>query len=264
MSARIDPYEAIHRLNVEYTRSAQVIPGWDGRIEDDVLYLSANIPFAAVNLVGSARFAAATVDERIDEVVAWFRERGMPVGWWVCDRDSPADLETRLQAKGFTLDEATAGMQGALAKTAAEPLPGGVEIERVRDTETYEVACATMAAGFGGPPELGDVFAAMSVLGFDDAAPSRSYLARLEGEPVATSLGLLVDDVLGVFNVATLEHARRRGIGRAVTLAAMVDGAARGARTAVLQSSEAGHHVYEELGFRDFGMYRLHVLNVDA
>jgi ribosomal protein S18 acetylase RimI-like enzyme len=114
-----------------------------------------------------------------------------------------------------------------------------------------------MAEGFGGPPELADVFAAMSVLGFDDPAPSRTYLARLDGVPVATSLGLVVDGILGIFNVATLEPARRKGIGRAVTLAALVEGAARGADIAVLQSSEAGHHVYEALGFRDFGTYRL-------
>jgi ribosomal protein S18 acetylase RimI-like enzyme len=263
MGTIVDPYEAIHRLNVD-ARSAQVMPGWEGAIEDDVLYLTANVPIAPVNVVGSARFTARNADRRIDQVLVWFGGRGLPVAWWVCDRDAPPDLEARLEAKGFVREELTPGMVVDLADVPAEPAPTGVEIEWVRDEPTYAIASATMAAGFGAPAQLGDVFAAMAVLGFDEAAASRTYLARLDGVPVATSLGLLVEDVLGIFNVATLEHARRRGIGRAVTLAALVDGPARGARRAVLQSSEDGHHVYEALGFRDFGTYRMLVRQQDG
>ena len=70
-------------------------------------------------------------------------------------------------------------------------------------------------------------------------------------------------DVLGVFNVATVPGARGRGVGRAVTLAALRDGAAAGCRMAVLQASEMGHPVYERLGFRDFGAYDIYVRDAD-
>jgi ribosomal protein S18 acetylase RimI-like enzyme len=240
------------------------VPGWEGVIDDDVLYLTANISIPAVNVVGIARFTSSNVDRRIGDVLAWFGQRRMPTGWWVSERDAPPDLDARLGARGFAFEEATPLMVADLADIAPGPALPGVEIGRVGDEASYRLACATMAEGFGAPPELGDAFAAMSVLGFDDAAPSRTYLARLDGVPAATSLGFAVDGLLGVFNVATLDHARRRGIGRAVTLAAMIDGAARGARSAVLQSSEAGHHVYESLGFRDVGTYRMLVRQADG
>jgi ribosomal protein S18 acetylase RimI-like enzyme len=258
--AGLDPYAALDRLNLEYARSAKIASGWDGLIADDALCVGADIPLAAVNMVARARFTPESADRRIDELVAWFRRRHKPMGWWVCKRDTPADLDARLSAKGFTLDDTAPGMVANLSRVEAEPPPAGVEITRVRDAEAFHVANMTMAEGFGAPPELGDVFQAMAVLGFDDDAPSRTYLATLDGVPAATSLGLLVEGVLGIFNVATVEHVRRRGIGRAVTLAALVDGAARGARTAILQSSDAGHGVYESLGFRDFGTYQLFVL----
>jgi len=61
---------------------------------------------------------------------------------------------------------------------------------------------------------------------------------------------MLVDDVVGIYNVATAVEARRRGAGAAVTAAAMADARARGARWAILESSEMGRSVSERLGFR--------------
>ncbi len=69
--------------------------------------------------------------------------------------------------------------------------------------------------------------------------------------------------VLGIFNVATVPAARGRGVGRAVTLAALRDGAGAGCRMAVLQASEMGHPVYERLGFRDFAAYDIYVRESD-
>ncbi|MGZ8515517.1 MAG: GNAT family N-acetyltransferase, partial [Candidatus Limnocylindrales bacterium] len=54
----------------------------------------------------------------------------------------------------------------------------------------------------------------------------------------------------------TLPDARGRGLGRAITLAAMRHGAGAGAAIAVLQSSEVGYRLYRGLGFEDFGRYR--------
>jgi ribosomal protein S18 acetylase RimI-like enzyme len=60
-----------------------------------------------------------------------------------------------------------------------------------------------------------------------------------------------------ISNVATLPEARNRGLGRAVTLAAMHAGAEAGATIAVLESSEMGLNVYRRLGFEEFGRYKV-------
>jgi ribosomal protein S18 acetylase RimI-like enzyme len=62
---------------------------------------------------------------------------------------------------------------------------------------------------------------------------------------------MLTGDVAGIYNVATLPHARRRGFGGALTAHAVRDARKRGASVAVLQSSEAGLRVYQALGFRE-------------
>jgi ribosomal protein S18 acetylase RimI-like enzyme len=261
MTVTIDPLAAIERLNVEYTQFAIAAEGWDGVVADDVLYLTAGVPIAELNLVAAARFHDENADARIDAVVRWFADRDLPVGWWwVSPRDTPADLPVRLRARGFGDEEPVPGMLADLDTVGPERLPDAVTIERADDADTYRIACQTMAEGFGATSELGRAFEAFAPFNIGDAAPSHMFLARLDGEPVATSLGLVVDEVVGIFNVATVERARRRGIGRAVTLAAMLDGAERGARNAVLQSSSLGRPVYESLGFRDFATYRLLIL----
>ena len=55
----------------------------------------------------------------------------------------------------------------------------------------------------------------------------------------------------GLYNVATVEAARRRGIGAWVSAAALREGLGRGLELGALQASPLGYKVYEQLGFRE-------------
>ena len=83
----------------------------------------------------------------------------------------------------------------------------------------------------------------------------RLLLARRDGELVATALGFDRDGDRGIVNGATLEHARRRGLGTALTALLVHEAADRGARTATLQSTEMAERVYAAVGFRDLGRF---------
>ena len=64
----------------------------------------------------------------------------------------------------------------------------------------------------------------------------------------------------GIYNVTTVEAARGRGIGAAMTVAAVRHGADLGLDLATLQASTMGRPVYERLGFEfvcDLLPYRL-------
>jgi ribosomal protein S18 acetylase RimI-like enzyme len=58
---------------------------------------------------------------------------------------------------------------------------------------------------------------------------------------------------VGLWNLATLPDARRRGAATAVTIAALEDARADGCRLAVLASTPAALSLYRRLGFEDGG-----------
>jgi GNAT superfamily N-acetyltransferase len=81
------------------------------------------------------------------------------------------------------------------------------------------------------------------------------FVGRLDGKPVGTSIAIRSRDASGVYNVGTLPGARRRGVGRAVTWAAVGAGRAWGCETIVLQSSVEGLSMYADMGFRTVAPY---------
>jgi GNAT superfamily N-acetyltransferase len=72
-------------------------------------------------------------------------------------------------------------------------------------------------------------------------------------------MAFVADGVVGVYNVATIEPARRRGYGAALTRRAIAEGRRRGAGVAILQSSTMGRPVYEAIGLRETARFRVFV-----
>jgi GNAT superfamily N-acetyltransferase len=91
------------------------------------------------------------------------------------------------------------------------------------------------------------------LLGGADPDAFHVLVGRLAGEEVATAMAFDHDGDCGVFNVGTLEPARRRGLGTALTARLVRDAAGRGCRTASLQSTLMAERVYAAVGFRDLG-----------
>jgi GNAT superfamily N-acetyltransferase len=88
-----------------------------------------------------------------------------------------------------------------------------------------------------------------------DAAPTAYHvlIATLDDERVATAMAYDAAGDCGIFNVSTLDHARRQGLGTALTALQLHDARVRGCRSATLQSTAMAEHLYASLGFRDLG-----------
>jgi len=151
---------------------------------------------------------------------------------WVHERD-PA-MRGGLERRGYTLDAATRAM-GMSLHDLRRPRPE-IDLAPPAWHESLRIA--------GVPPGL---------LGGADGAAFHVLVARLGGENVATAMALDHDGDCGIYNVATLERARRRGLGTALTALLLHDARARGCRTASLQATAMAERVYAAVGFRDLG-----------
>lgn len=126
-----------------------------------------------------------------------------------------------------------------------EPAGGELVIEQLVP-EDARLHAEVVAQGFGLPVEVALALLSPRTL----RSPGvRAYVGRIGDRAVVTGLGATVRDAVAVFNIATAEPFRRRGLGAAVTARAVADGLDAGASWAMLQSSAMGHGVYERLGF---------------
>ncbi|MBP2471313.1 GNAT superfamily N-acetyltransferase [Crossiella equi] len=206
--------------------------------------LISGVPLAMLN--GVYCIAPTTDPDEVTDFVASPRLAGLPWSVQVRDEAAAAQVADVVAGLGFTRTAAQPFMTRELAEDSLPwPEPGPLRIRVVGggEREVYE---RTLSAGYGLPREIAAPLTAPAVL---DHPLMRAYVGEVDGVPVATSFGIVVDGLVGIFNVSVPPAHRRRGYGRALTAAAVRDGWSAGARTAFLHSSELGLPVYEEMGF---------------
>jgi GNAT superfamily N-acetyltransferase len=158
------------------------------------------------------------------------------------------DLVLAAEATGFQLvyemPEMTLG-----EKLAPPELPPGAELRKLTAVEQandfWRVAIASYA-DIGFPPEVFTGYTNHAGLLAENVV---AFLALLEGEPVGIAMTMVSHGVAGIYWVGSLEQARGKGIGRAVTVAATNAGFELGADIASLQASPMGKPIYLELGY---------------
>lgn len=188
-------------------------------------------------------------DAAIDGMLAMLRERHLPAVWWTWRGTRPADIGRRLLARGLQPWPAWPGMAMELDALPPQPQHDGFTVEVVRSSEQFGDVLAVL-----GPLDMIGVFAGaferMGQAGGWGAEQSfQHFVGRTsDGKPVACATLCTAGNVAGIYAVAVAEDARRRGFGRAVSLAALQDGADRGYRFGVLQSSQMGFTVYRGIG----------------
>jgi hypothetical protein len=123
------------------------------------------------------------------------------------------------------------------------------ELEIVRVSTPSEVAEfeAVSVRGFGSEDAQIDAGALHPATILADARMTM-LTGRVDGRPVAAATGYRTDEAVGIYGVATIASARRRGYASALTLALLDP-----ALPAVLAPSPEGERMYRRLGFRPVG-----------
>ena len=151
---------------------------------------------------------------------------------WVHETD-PA-MRADLEQRGYTLDTTTRAMGMGLDDIAV-PRPQ-IPLRPARWLEYLTMERLPL-----------------DFLATADHAAFHLLAARIDGEMVAAALAYDFGGDCGIYNVGTVEKARKRGLGTALTAAQAYDARDRGCRTASLQSTEMAERVYAAVGFRDLG-----------
>ena len=246
------------------------IPGERVVRSDELLAYVCDIASPDVNHVVRARFAAGdAADAAIDEAIAIFGHR--PFLWWLGEDDRPADLADRLVRHGIVFLDEVPGLAMDLAGLApangALQPPPELQIEPVLDDATMEAFHAVLGHGF--PEDFIDAATEAEIAagsrrrgaesGYREPSgvPTR-WLGSVDGRPVTTTRLHTAAGVAGIYAVVTVDDARRRGYGEAITRHVLHAAREAGLRIATLQASSAGLGIYERIGFQVVYGYRLY------
>jgi GNAT superfamily N-acetyltransferase len=153
---------------------------------------------------------------------------------WVHESDGA--MQHDLARRGYRIDTTTRAMGMMLDEARLTPLQ--IELAPPLLREHFRIAEV--------PPDF---------LAAADPAAYHVAVGRLNGESVATAMAYELDGDCGIYTVATLEPARRRGLASGVTAALLRDALARGCTTASLQATPMAEGLYAALGFRDLGRF---------
>lgn len=169
----------------------------------------------------------------LETMAAAYAAAGVPhYAAWVPEPD--AALRADLERRGYRIDSSTRAMGMALADLR-HPRPA---LEAGPLPWTEYVRQFGLPAGF---------------LAGADHAHFHLQAVRLGESGVAAALAFDHAGDCGIYNVETLEPARRQGLATALTLLHLHDARARGCQTASLQATPMAERLYASLGFRNLG-----------
>lgn len=205
---------------------------------DNVVFTFVPVPVAYFN----SAFVKPPADavSCIETVREFFAARETP--FTLRFRDSP-ESDAACRSAGFTPAGLSPLMNAAVDDIAP---PSTIDVRRV-DAQTWDDHVRAIAVGFGMPVELASRLFGPSLAESEEYAAFNAYI---DGEVASTAALIVSDSVAGVYNVATPEAFRRRGLGEATTRAAVAEGARRGCVMSTLQASDMGYPIYERMGFR--------------
>jgi len=204
-----------------------------------------DIPFPLCNVVFDARFDPDRAAEQTRAVLEDYIARGLPFLWWATPSTTSPELE-RVCAEAGMVREDVPGMHRPLDGPVEVRLPERLDI-RVTTEDQLEVLTHTVLDGFDMPAFLLEPLQEF-YRGLDETKLV-NVLASLDGQPVACGSTYITGTTAGVYNIATLEAFRGRGIGYAVTAWLMNHAHERGCTETILHASPDGLPVYERLGY---------------
>lgn len=232
---------AVDERSHEYFAERQDLPGV-------ALFTNPGAPPFNLAVIGNvpAEATAAT----LEDVVGHYHRLGLPARVRVTPLSRPSGWPERLASGGFSrlVEEEEQFM--VRDGSPLEGGPGRVSVRRVEDEAALGEFVRVQQAGWETPPDEDGRALRLAQRSLSEGL----YVyctAYLDGRAVGAASARFAECLTGLYGLATVPEARRRGVGTALVKHITAAGAGRGCLTAFL-SVEPGSHaagLYRRLGF---------------
>ncbi len=210
------------------------------------------------NGVGGMRWTADEADRRIEEIIAYHRDRNIGFQWWVTPYDTPTDLRARLERHGLVLagDAATMARLG-LDNLDDIPRNPNVMIEWLDgndDAAIDAIGNITMVC-FHWTKEQIDERRPDWVERMRDPKhreKESTYLARINGQPAGYGRVQLRAGIAYLGGAATLPEFRGQHIYSTLVRLRLEEAWTRGYHLAVINAEPLSRPIVARCGFKEY------------
>ena len=230
------------------------LPGMEVREDLGFVLVDSGFGTDTFNLICRTRLAEDDTAERAAAGIAWFRAGGRPFSWWVGPADTPRDLGATLVRLGLRPVEGETAMAAGIESILPEPLPDGIQVQRVESPAQLREFAAINAANWD--PSDDDVlqfYELAAPLLLERGAPLALHVAYLRGVAVSTVEVTTAAGIAGIYNVSTLAHWRNRGFASALLRHVLAEARDHGIHRAALPAAPDAAGLYRRLGFEAIG-----------
>ncbi|MFA5313357.1 MAG: GNAT family N-acetyltransferase [Methanomassiliicoccales archaeon] len=248
----------MYRNLIDYSHVLSALLGYGVKVVDGKLLISGPMNVPTLN-VAMCEGGSGDLQELVSMAEEHFSASGAQYTIWTFGDEGSVDMMGRM---GYSK---LVGLPGMMKRgEAAERSVEGLEMVLVKDQEALMDFASVAFEAFEFPKEDGSIFfdsfrrAPLTVM--DKANLLVGYL---DGEPVATAISYTNDESTGVYFVGTLERARGKGIGAAMTARCVNLGVGKGVDVSVLQSSQEGYGIYARAGFETFCTIELYAKGME-
>lgn len=212
------------------------------------------------NGVGGVRWTAEEADARIEEMIDFFRQRNAGFTWYVGPYDTPSDLRERLERHGVLLagDQAMMALKGL--NNLDIPVNPDLEIQEITgpDPEAVEAILSIIATCFHWTQEQVDEHRPgmlERLANPEFRKKEKSYLARLDGKPVADAHLNFRGGTAYLGGASTLPEYRNRRIYSTLLRRRLEDARKEGYHIAAIHAEPMSRRVVSRYGFKEYARY---------
>ena len=210
------------------------------------------------NFVGGIRWLSEEADKRIEEIIAYHRERNIGFQWLISPYDTPSDLGQRLEKHGLILAGDAATM-ARLGLDNLEDIPTNadlkVEIWDGNDNRLTDSLSNILKVCFNMSQQQVD----RMVVGLQERVKDEkfrereiNYLGSLNGQLVGIGRLQLISGVAYLGGAATLPEFRGQKVYSTLLRRRMEAAHARGYHLAAINAEPMSRRIVKQYGFKEY------------
>lgn len=196
-------------------------------------------------------FEEGSIDTLMNEIIYGIKESRLP-NFLVTDSSKhPSNIDSVLESYGFNMVREALGMAIHLNELNEIKYNDEVYVRAITDINDLAKWSEIVTLNMYGksPNSTSNLLEIVSQI---DSNEFKFFMAYIDDKPVATSCLFVKDGIAGIYQVATIEEYRNRGIGKEITMAPLKLAKDMGMEIAVLHASQLGTYIYKTIGFKEY------------